>query len=168
MIGKTPNSCTGNQTGIASPFMDNHGGGIAMNDVVSGVKAPTSFWIVAVLGLLWNCFGAYLYMLARLDPATALAGVDPAMRDYVANQPVWANVGYGLGIWGSFFGSAAMVLRSRHAVLLFAISFVGAAVSHIGQAMAGVFPVPLGPIIMIVIAFLWWFSRRSQAQGILK
>lgn len=131
-------------------------------------SATTQFWIVAGIGLLWNCFGAYLYLMARLDPETALAGADPAMRDYVVNQPIWANIGYGLGIWGSFFGSVAMVLRSRHAVLLFAVSFVGALVSHIGQAMAGVIPIPLAATIMIVIAALWWYARRSQAQGILK
>jgi hypothetical protein len=138
-----------------------------MNDM-SGAKVPMQFWVVAIIGLLWNCFGAYLYMLARLDPQTALAGADPAMRDYVANQPIWANLGYGLGIWGSFFGSVAMVLRSRFAVPLFAISFVGALVSHVGQAMAGVIPIPLAATIMIVITALWWYSRRSQAQCLLK
>lgn len=139
-----------------------------MTDTASRASVPTSFWIVAVLGLLWNCFGAYLYIWAKLDPAAALASADPAMRDYVANQPLWANIGYGLGIWGSFLGSVALVLRSRHAVLLFMISFIGAAASHLGQVMAGVFPIPLGPVIMLVIAFLWWFSRRSAAQGILR
>lgn len=138
-----------------------------MNTASSRVSAPMSFWIVAGLGLLWNCFGAYLYMLARFDPATALAGVDPTMRDYVANQPIWANIGYGLGIWGSFFGSVAMLLRSRHAVLLFMVSLIGAAVSHLGQALAGVIPIPLAATIMVVIAFLWWFSRRAQAQGVI-
>jgi hypothetical protein len=147
--------------------MDNLGGGFAMNDTSTPAAAPASFWAVAVLGLLWNCFGAYLYMQARLDPATALAGADPAMRDYVANQPVWANIGYGLGIWGSFFGSIAMVLRLRHAVPLFLVSFVGAAVSHLGQALSGVMPIPLAATIMVVIAFLWWFSRRAQAQGVI-
>jgi hypothetical protein len=137
-------------------------------DVNSGAKAPTSFWIIAVLGLLWNCFGAYLYMLARLDPETALAGASPAMRDYVANQPIWANIGYGLGIWGSFLGSVAMVLRSRHAVLLFLVSLLGALVSHVGQAMTGVMPIGLAAVIMAVIAFLWWFSRREAAKGTLR
>ena len=139
-----------------------------MNDTISGGKVPTTFWVIAVLGLLWNCFGAYLYLTAKLNPETALAGVDPAMRDYVASQPIWANVGYGLGIWGSFFGSVAMLLRSRHAVLLFMVSLIGAAVSHLGQALAGVIPIPLATVIMVVIAFLWWFSRRLQAQGVLR
>jgi hypothetical protein len=134
----------------------------------SGAKLPVSFWVIAVVGLLWNCFGAYLYMLGRLDPQAALSGASPAMRDYVANQPIWANIGYGLGIWGSFIGSAAMVLRSRHAVLLFLVSLVGAAVSHLGQALAGVIPIGLAAVIMAVIAFLWWYSRRSAEQGFLR
>jgi hypothetical protein len=133
----------------------------------SGGNPPTSYWAVAVLGLLWNCFGAYLYLMARYDPDTIMAGADPAMRDYVANQPIWANLGYGFGIWGSFLGSVAMVIRKKAAVLLFAISFVGAALSHLGQALAGVLPLGLTVVIMGVIAFLWWYSRRSQAQGLL-
>jgi hypothetical protein len=137
-------------------------------DGETGGKLPTSFWVVAVLGLLWNSFGAYLYMLARLDPETALAGADPAMRDYVVSQPIWANLGYGLGIWGSFLGSVAMVTRRQAAVWLFAASFVGAALSHLGQALAGVIPIPLATVIMGVIALLWWYSRRSQAQGLLR
>lgn len=131
-------------------------------------KLPASFWVIAVLGLLWNGFGAYLYMTARLDPQTALAGADPAMKDYVLNQPIWANAGYGLAIWGSFFGSVAMVLRSRHAVTLFLVSLVGAAVSHLGQALAGVIPIGLAATIMAVIAFLWWYSRRCAEQGLLR
>jgi hypothetical protein len=137
-------------------------------DANTGAKVPTSFWVIAVLGLLWNSFGAYLYMLARLDPEAALAGASPAMRDYVASQPIWANIGYGLGIWGSFLGSVAMVLRSRHAVLLFLVSLLGALVSHVGQAMAGVIPIGLAVVIMAVIAFLWWFSRREAAKGTLR
>jgi hypothetical protein len=133
-----------------------------------GTAATKGFWAVAVIGLLWNAFGAYLYMMARLDPETALAGADPAMKAYVLAQPLWANIGYGLGIWGSFLGSLAMVLRSRHAVVLFAVSFIGAAVSHVGQALAGVLPVGLMAVIMAVIAALWWYSRRSAAQGILR
>lgn len=131
-------------------------------------KVPASFWVIAVLGLLWNSFGAYLYILARVDPDTALAGASPEMRDYVANQPIWANLGYGLGIWGSALGSVAMVLRSRHAVTLFLVSLVGALVSHLGQAMAGVLPLGLAIVIMGVIAFLWRYCSRCVEQGLLR
>jgi hypothetical protein len=137
-------------------------------DANSGGKLPASFWVIAVLGLLWNSFGAYLYILARLDPETALAGASPEMRDYVANQPIWANLGYGLGIWGSFLGSVAMVTRKKLAVPLFLASLVGALVSHLGQAMAGVLPLGLTIVIIGVIAFLWWYCRRCVEQGLLR
>ncbi|MFM5922940.1 MAG: hypothetical protein ACKOPG_01975 [Novosphingobium sp.] len=131
-------------------------------------KLPASFWVISILGLLWNSFGVYLYMMARLNPDVALAQADPAMRDYVLNQPIWANIGYGLGIWGSFFGSVAMVLRRSAAVPLFLVSLIGALVSHLGQAMAGVIPVGLAITIMAVIAFLWWYCRRCAQQGLLR
>lgn len=137
-------------------------------ETTNAARVPTSFWVIAVIGLLWNSLGAYLYMTARLDPETALAAATPAMRDYFVNQPIWANLGYGLGIWGSFFGSVAMVLRSRHAVGLFLVSLVGAVASHIAQAMAGVLTLPLAITILIVVAFLWHYSRRSAALGILR
>jgi hypothetical protein len=137
-------------------------------EAVNGGKVPTSFWVVSILGLLWNSFGAYLYILARIDPDTALTGASPAMRDYFFNQPIWANLGYGLGIWGSFLGSVAMVTRKKIAVSLFLASLVGAAISHLGQAMAGVIPIGLATVIMGVIAFLWWYCRRCVEQGLLR
>ncbi|PKB19608.1 hypothetical protein B0I00_1846 [Novosphingobium kunmingense] len=134
----------------------------------TAARVPTSYWAIAVVGLLWNSFGAYLYLMARLDPDTALAAASPALRDYVANQPIWANVGYGLGIWGSFLGSIAMTLRSRHAVWLFAVSLLGVILSHLGQALAGVLDAPLAITIFVVVAFLWFYSRKSVEQGILR
>lgn len=137
-----------------------------MNDGTA--KPATSFWIVAVLGFLWNSFGAYLYMMARLDPETVMAAAKPEMKDYVANMPLWANLGYGFGIWGSFVGSALMLLRSRHAVTAFLVSFLGAVVSFAGQAMAGVLTPAEPALILAVIAFLWWWSKREVASGTLR
>jgi hypothetical protein len=138
-----------------------------MNDTGTA-KPAVSFWIVAGLGMAWNSFGAYLYTMARLDPATMLASAPQAMQDYIASMPLWANIGYGLGIWGSFVGSVLMLLRLRHAVTAFLVSLLGALVSYAGQAMAGVLTLAEPIVILAVIAFLWWFARRSQAHGTLK
>lgn len=136
--------------------------------MTNGTKVPTVYWVVAVLGLLWNCFGAYLYIQTRLNPDVMMASAPQEIRDYVANMPLWANIGYGLGVWGSFAGSILMLLRSRHAVTAFILSLVGALVSYLGQFMAGVLT-PAQPImILAVILLLWWYCRRAAAQGILK
>ncbi len=137
-------------------------------DDTNTAKPATSFWVVAGLGFLWNSFGAYLYTMARLAPETVLASAPPAMQDYIANMPLWANVGYSLGIWGSFLGSVLLLMRNRHAAAAFLVSLIGAIVSYAAQGMAGVLT-PAEPIVILaVIALLWWFSRREAARGTLR
>ena len=134
----------------------------------AAAKLPPSFWVITVLGLIWNGFGAYLYLLSKFDLETALAGASPEIRDYVMNQPVWASAAYALGIWGSMAGSVLMLLRSRRAVAAFLLSLVGAIASFAGQAMAGVLDAPMALFILVVIVFLWQFCRRAAAQGVLR
>jgi hypothetical protein len=139
-----------------------------MNAESQAAKVPLSFWVVSGLGLLWNAFGAYLYMLSKLNPEAALAGATPAMRDYVAAMPTWAHIGWSLGIWGSVAGSLLMLARSRHATTAFLVSLLGALASFAAQAQAGVLPVGLSAGIAAVIAFLWCYCRNETAKGILR
>ena len=139
-----------------------------MENATRAAEVPMSFWVIAVLGLVWNTFGAYLYMLSKLDPVAAMTAASPAMRDYVATMPLWAHIGWSLGIWGSAAGSVLMLVRSRHAVPAFLISLLGALTSFAAQAMAGVLPLGLSAMIAVVIAFLWRYCRRSQQQGLLR
>lgn len=139
-----------------------------MEQTVKAPAVPVSFWVVAVLGFLWNCIGAWFYIQARLDPDAVMAGAPQEMRDYVANMPLWANIGYGFGIWGSFAGSVLMLMRSRHAVTAFLVSLLGAIVSFTGQAMAGVLRPAEPALILTIILFLWWYSRNEAAKGLLR
>lgn len=131
-------------------------------------RVPMSYWMVTVPGLLWNSFGAYLYTWSKLQPEAALAGASPEMREYVTHMPLWAHLGWSLGIWGSFIGSVLMVLRSRHATGGFLVSLIGAVLSFIGQGRAGV----LGPVepsmILGVIMILWWYCHRATERGLLR
>lgn len=137
-------------------------------NVQTGSTVPASYWVVAVLGMLWNGFGAYLYMLANLGDVSVMAAASPEMQDYAAHMPVWAHAGWAFGIWGSFAGSALMLARSRHAAAAFAVSIAGALVSYGGQAAAGVLTVAPPVTILAVIAFLWWYCRRAARLGTLR
>lgn len=139
-----------------------------MNADTQGGKVPLSFWVVASLGLLWNAFGAYLYMLSKLNPEAALAGASPAMRDYVAAMPTWAHIGWSLGVWGSALGSLMMLLRSRHAITAFLVSLLGALASFGAQARAGVLETGIAATVIVIIVFLLWYSRNEAAKGVLR
>lgn len=139
-----------------------------MEQLAPSTRPAWPFWAVAIVGFLWNCIGAWFYVQARLDPDAVMSGASSEMRDYVAHMPLWANIGYGFGVWGSFAGSVLMLLRSRQAVTAFWASLVGALVSFAGQAAAGVLR-PAEPIVILaVIALLVWYSRRAVANGYLK
>ena len=125
----------------------------------TAVKAVT--WI----GLLWNVLGACLYLWAKFDPEAAAAGASPAMQDYMANMPLYAHVGWSLGIWGSLLGSVLMVMRRRQAVQAFLVSLLGALASFGAQLRAEVLDPGMTVFIVAVIALLLWLSRREVAAG---
>ncbi len=129
---------------------------------------PGYYWAVAVVGFLWNCIGAYFYIMAKIEPQATMAGMPPAMQDYVLTMPLWAHVGWSLGIWGSFVGSVLMLLRRHLAVPAFLVSLLGAIASFAAQGLAGVLT-PAEPILILtVIAFLLWFCRRAHDKGQLR
>lgn len=144
-----------------------------MNDATGSETASAAapgwqYWAVAVIGFLWNCLGAYLYIMTKQGDPALLATAPPAMQDYIANMPTWAHIGWSLGIWGSFLGSVLMLLRLRWAVQAFLVSLLGALLSFAGQARAGVLEPAQPLMILAVIAYLLWYSRRSQRGGMLR
>lgn len=135
-----------------------------MENSVASVRS-TTFKVVAWLGLVWNILGACLYLWAKLDPAGATAGASPAMQEYMVSMPIYAHIGWSLGIWGSLLGSVLMVMRRRQAVPAFLVSLLGALASFGAQLRAGVLDPGMTVFILAVIALLLWLSRREVAAG---
>ncbi len=97
-------------------------------------RTPAHLWIVGVLATLWNAFGAYDYVKTKARSTEYLAqmmpGVDPnEMLAYLDGYPIWAQFGWGLGVWMGLLASVLLLLRSRWAVHSFALSLLGMALS---------------------------------------
>ena len=140
-------------------------------------KPPVSFWAVSIISLLWNAFGGYDYTMTMSHNTAYLSQIGDASEiiAWVESFPLWAAIAYALGIWGSVAGSLLLLLRSRHAVTAFLISFVGAVVSFSAQMMIKA-PASLDTtagklmpfVILAIVAFLWWYARKQIAAGILR
>ncbi len=145
-------------------------------------RTPVHLWIVGILALLWNCFGAYDYTMTRLRNtdyiASAMPGVDPnAALAWVDSMPIYAQVGWGLGVWLGLLGSLLLLLRSRWAVWSLAISFVGAVLS-LGYQIALAPPMPgavestftkvMPYVIILIAAFLAWYAWTMEKKGVLR
>ena len=149
-----------------------------MQQAVSA-RTPAHLWIVGVLALLWNCFGAYDYVMSRTRNTDYLKSmmpdVDPqAALSYVDSFPIWVSFGWGLGVWLGLTGSILLLIRSRHAVWAFALSLIGA-ILGLGYQLANPMPGIDGfmatgmPIVIILVAaFLAWYSWNAQKKGLLR
>ena len=144
-------------------------------------RAPAHLWIVGALALLWNAFGCYDYLMTRLRDTTYLKsmmpGTDPdAILAYVDSFPIWAQIGWGLGVWCGFAGALLLLMRNRLAVWAFALSLIGAVLGLGYQIMN-----PGGPagmhegagaimpyVIIAVAAFLLWYAWTAEKKGVLR
>ncbi len=146
-----------------------------MSETIARTTTPLSFWMIAVVSLLWNMFGAYDYTMTNLRDADYLSNFPPEMMPFLDAMPAWATTFWALGVWGSLAGSVLLLLRSRHAVSAFLVSLVGALVSFAHQYssdMPDSLKTPgflaMSAMIIAAVVFFWWYARRTREQGILR
>lgn len=151
-----------------------------MQQAVSA-RTPAHLWVVGALATLWNAFGCYDYTMTRMRNAdyvaSAMPGVDPnAALAWVDAMPMYAQIGWALGVWLGLLGAVLLLLRSRWAVWSFAVSLVGAVLS-LGYQIALAPPlegatgpmVTVMPYVIILIAgFLAWYAWTMEKKGVLR
>lgn len=143
---------------------------------------PWHLWVVGVVSLLWNGFGAYDYIMTQMRDRDYIASMvepvgmqaDAAMAYYDA-FPLWADFFWALGVWGSVAGSVLLLLRSRYAFHAFAVSLVGligGMAYQFSNPMPGVtdmtVPLVFTAVIFAAIVLLIWYSRAMTARGVLR
>jgi hypothetical protein len=157
------------------------GGGMDMQQAVSA-RTPVHLWIVGILSLLWNCFGAYDYIMTKTQGAKYIAstmpGVDAnAALAWINGMPMYAQLGWAVGVWLALLGSVLLLIRNRWAVWCFGLSFLGALLS-IGYQIALAPPMPgatgspmmkVMPIVILVIAAaLFIYAWSMEKKGVLR
>jgi hypothetical protein len=137
-------------------------------------------WIVGVLSLLWGCFGGYDYTMTRIRNtdyiASSMPGVDPRVAlAWVDSMPMYAQFGWGLGVWMGLLGAVLLLIRSRWAVWALGLSLAGAVLS-LGYQLLLAPPLPGAtttmsrtlPIIIIAVALgLFLYARAMEKKGVL-
>lgn len=141
----------------------------------ASVKVPLHFWLIAVLALLWTAFGCLDFTMTVTRNPYYLAQFPPEMVDFIDAFPAWVIAAWALGVWGALVGSVLLLARSRWAVVAFAGSLLGLALTTIYQAtvdmpeaMATGANLAMTVIIWIVAIALLWFAIRMRSRGVLR
>jgi hypothetical protein len=152
-----------------------------MQQAIESRAAPIHLWIVGLLSLLWGAFGGYDYVMTRMRNTDYLAGmmpsVDPnAFLAWIDSFPLWAQFGWGLGVWLGLIGAVLLLIRNRLAVPAFALSLIGA-VLGLGYQIAMAPPLAgaegpmfsMMPWVIIAVALgLYLYARAQKASGVLR
>src|SRR4051794_9079693 len=94
-------------------------------------RRPIHLWLVGILSLLWNCFGAFDYTATEMRLGFYTKQFTAEQMAYVSSLPGWEVAAWALGVWGALAGSIGLLLARRWAVWAFAVSLVGLAVSSL-------------------------------------
>jgi hypothetical protein len=135
-------------------------------------KTPWHLWVVAILTLLWNGSGAVTIMLAQLGRLPDISADEAA---YYAAQPLWFVISTSVATFTPVAAGIALLVRSRLAVLLFAISLALILANSIYELAAGVSRALVNPgamvvtIIIVAIAILQLvYSNAMKKRGVLR
>ena len=134
-------------------------------------KTPWHLWAVGALTLLWNGSGAYTIMMAQAGKLADLSADEAA---YYAAQPLWFAVSTDIALVAAVAAAVALVLRSRTAVWLFALSLIVVLLNNTYDLAAGTSRtlVDRGALIVtgiiVVLAFLQLaYALAMKRRGVL-
>lgn len=143
----------------------------------TGRRTPWHFWVVAVLALLWNGFGAYDYLMTNTegDAYMRSMGMTDAQIAYIHAMPAWMTGAWAVGVWGATLGSVLLLLRSRWAFHAFVVSLLGLLATllytHLlsnGGELMGTQGLATNAVITAAIVFFIWYSRLMTRRGVLR
>ena len=144
---------------------------IAMDGTASA-KAPWHLWVVGILSLLWNVGGAWTFIQAQ---SGAPMDMDATEIAYFAAQAPWFVAATDVAVVAPLLGAVALLLRSRWAVLLYALSVAAIVVTNAYDVAAGTALMlnDQGWLILDCITFglailQWLYAWAMRRRGVLR
>ncbi|HET8734959.1 MAG TPA: hypothetical protein VFM69_00025 [Pricia sp.] len=136
------------------------------------VKPPKSFWIVAVLALLWNLMGIFQFVGATFMLEAMLEGYPEDQAELFRSIPTWYTVIFAIAVFSGLLGCITLLLRKKVTVILFGISLVAVLVAQgywiLGTdfiAVMGTSSVIMPLVVIAVSIFLYFYSKGAAKNG---
>lgn len=139
-------------------------------------RTPTHLWIVGILALIWSALGCFDYLMTVTANETYLAKMPADQIAYMDSLPKWLTAMWAIGVWGGLVGVALLLMRSRYAVIAFGLSLIGAVVGLGYQLFMTQQPASMKTgamavmpwVIILICAFLFWYSWSAQKKALLR
>ncbi|MDY7091628.1 MAG: hypothetical protein SX243_01515 [Acidobacteriota bacterium] len=146
-----------------------------MTEAAPRPSTPWHLWVVGILALLWNAFGAYDYLMTQTQNEAYMSNFTPEQLEYFYSFPAWVVSFWALAVWGGVLGSVLLLIRKSWATPVFLVSLVSMVITTIHnfllsnglEVMGGAFPLIFTAVIFLVALGLWFYARAMQRRGVL-
>ena len=137
-------------------------------------KPGISFLIIGIVALVWNLIGVMAYLDQAYMTTEELLAKSVAKQALYTYIPAWVTGAFAIAVFGGALASILLLLRKKLATFVFMLSFAGivaqmsynffmsnaAEVYDIGDIILSV-------MLLIIGAFLVWYSKKMEQQGII-
>lgn len=132
----------------------------------SSTKPPIWFWIVSVIALIWNCMGAYHYLIQAYNTESYQEMYTTEQLEIVSNMPAWVTAAFATSVFAGVLAALGLLLRKSWSVKLWILSLI-AVLAQMGYVLINDYASDIGMTIMIIVLafFFVWFARKSEANG---
>ena len=140
----------------------------------ASASTPKHLWIVGILAVLWNGFGAFDYLMTQTENEGYMGQFTEAQLEFFYGFPTWVVFFWALAVWGGVLGAVLLLMRKRLAAPVFLVSLVSMVVTSAhnflladGMAVMGAGGAAFSAVIFAVAVGLWLYARRMAAKGVL-
>ncbi|MBY8337365.1 hypothetical protein KYN89_09900 [Alteriqipengyuania sp. NZ-12B] len=145
-------------------------------------RTPWHLWVVGIVSLAWNAFGANDYLQTQLGNLayfeSMMDGIEATPQQalaYFQSYPAWVHGAWAVGVWGAVLGSLLLLLRTRFAVYAFALSLLGLATTTVYQMVVGqpdwvqnTTTTIITIVIWSIATFLLIYAASMRSKGVLR
>ncbi len=125
-------------------------------------KPHFTFWVAAVLGLVWYLVGCLNYIV-QTNPSS-VAQMPEVYQLIINARPAWATAAFAVGVYGGAVGCILLLLRRKVAAPVFILSLMGILLTGVFTIiLIGVVPSVL--LSTLVGAALLWYATIALRSG---
>jgi hypothetical protein len=137
-------------------------------------KPSKAFWIVAIIGLIWNLMGVDGYLNQAYQTERFKSMYSKEQLEIIFNIPSWVMVAFAIAVFSSVFACILLFFRKKLAKTFFLIGLITVIIQttynlfiNPGKEWYGYLEYSMLIIIPLFSVFLFWFSKKCADDGIL-
>jgi len=133
----------------------------------NATKPNTLFWVIGILGLIWNAMGVDQYINQAYQTERFKMMHSEEQLEIIFNLPTWVTAAFTISVFSSVLACILLLLRKKLAKFFFLIGLIAVFIQtsynifmNPGRNLFGVLEYALLIMIPLFSLFLYWYTKK--------